>query len=88
MSKSKDRPATGVRGFLLSDVFGRESQFFRVYHYGETDENGHTKFTDYEILAEDVEVEILSDDVILNDDEEILDWNTKVLGENIKENIK
>jgi hypothetical protein len=53
------RPAKGTKGFIIRtfDKRGNDSYAFRVY------DKGHIhKFTDYDILHYDMEVEILDDD--------------------------
>ena len=51
-----EKPAKGVRGFLLWN----DSYFFRVYN-----EKDRSQFIDYKICAEDIEIEILADGLSL-----------------------
>jgi hypothetical protein len=69
-------PAKGKRGFLLYSPFSKK-HFFRVY-----DPEDKHKFTDYDLCAEDIEVEILDDFVCLylGEDKNRLDYSSKVLG--------
>jgi hypothetical protein len=69
----KERPAKGKRGFLLYSP-ARKEYFFRAYD-GEN-------FTDYNLLAEEIEVEMVGDWVSLYESEErnVLDFSTKALG--------
>jgi hypothetical protein len=73
-----ETPAKGVRGFLLYNPFS-ERHFFRIY-----DPNDKSKFKDYRLAAEDVEIEILSGQVALYDykdgEKGRLDWDSRVLG--------
>lgn len=69
-----ETPAKGVRGFLLMGTDG--AFIFRVYNH---DEN--KTFTDYELVADDIELELFSDYVSLYDGVyPKLDYNSKVLG--------
>ena len=75
----QEKSAQGVRGHILYHPF-RCTHFFRVYH----DEG----FTDYEIVAEDIEVTIEDGSISLyTGDEESpklespkIDFNSQVLG--------
>lgn len=58
-----EKPAKGVRGHLLWDNFLME-YVFRVY--GEADEQGRRPFTDYDLKAEDIQVEVLSGNLSLH----------------------
>jgi hypothetical protein len=76
-----ERSAQGIRGFLLYDVI-RQQYFFRVY--GKRDSESVGKYyKDYEISAEDIEIEIQSDDISIyeSEDSNRLDWSSKVIGE-------
>jgi hypothetical protein len=77
-----EKPAKGVRGFLLYSPFTKD-YFFRVY--GEKDPNGHRKFKDYKLCAEDIEITLNTNYISLYDDEEDeennkLSYSSKVLG--------
>lgn len=69
----KEKPAKGKRGFLLYSP-ARQEYFFRIY-------NGKN-FTDYDLLAEEIEIEIVGDWVSLYENEErnLLEFSTKALG--------
>lgn len=67
----KEVPAKGSKGFLLYSPFTKR-HFFRIY-----EEDG--EFKDYDIRAEEVEIEITSEWVSLYEDK-ILDFNSKALG--------
>lgn len=68
-----EKPAKGVKGFLLWDVFNKEYTF-RVYHK----EGG---FTDYDLCAEEIEVELTSNFNSLYDgDKPKLDFSSRALG--------
>ena len=76
-----EKSAKGVRGFLLYSPFTHK-HFFRVY-----DPVDKSKFTDYKVTAEDIEVEILLDFNALyedteNPDNNRLDYSSRVLGKN------
>ena len=69
----KEKSAKGKRGFLLYSPI-RQEYFFRIYK----DEN----FTDYNLLAEEIEIEIVGDWVSLHESEghNKLDFSSKALG--------
>jgi len=69
----KEKPAKGKRGFLLYSPV-KQGYFFRIYD----EEN----FKDYDLIAEEIEVEIVGDWVSLYESEErnVLDFSTKALG--------
>lgn len=73
----KETPAEGKRGFLLwSYLTGRH--FFRIY-----DPENKRIFTDYEVYAEDIEIEIQAGGLSLYENEQgdhRLDWSSQVLG--------
>lgn len=73
-----EKPAGGVKGFLLYSPFTHK-HFFRVY-----ESEDKRKFTDYDLRAEDIEVELLSDYNSLYKNEEsgnaAIDFSSKVLG--------
>ena len=73
---TKEKPAKGVKGFLLYNPF-QKSHFFRVHN-----KKDPTKFKDYKITAEDVEIKLLSNynALIEKDDMYCLDYSKKVLG--------
>ena len=75
-----ERPAQGIRGFLLYDVI-RQQYFFRVQ--GKSSETERKSYKDYEISAEDIEIEIQSDDISIyeSEDSNRLDWSSKAIGE-------
>ncbi len=77
-SEVKEIPAQNVKGFFLYNAI-TDRYFFRVY--GEKDENGRKKFKDYDICAEDIEVEVLAGGLSLYESEERnrLDWSSKYL---------
>lgn len=52
------QPARGVRGFILRSPV--HPPCFRVY---ESEDKAH--FTDYDLVAFDVEIEIIDDDIVL-----------------------
>lgn len=73
----KEKKAKGVRGYLLYDPIDQK-HFFRIYN-----KKDPTKFQDYKITAEDIEIKLLSNFnalIELNTGEKILDYSTKVLG--------
>jgi hypothetical protein len=76
-----EKPAEGVKGFFLYNPFEKQP-FFRVY--GELNPiTGRKSFTDYKICAEDIEVTIETNLVSLyegENDENKLDWSSRVLG--------
>jgi len=64
--------AKGVKGFLLYSPFTHK-HFFRVY-----DSEDKSKFKDYRLSAEDIEVEILANDIVMIDGEQArLDWSDR-----------
>jgi len=73
-----EKPAKGVRGFILRDFHG-DKYFFRIYHHNESGKiTGHT---DYDLRTEELEV-VIEDDahsfyesVMANK----LDWSQKTL---------
>lgn len=75
--RNKEKRAKGVRGYLLYSPFTK-SHFFRVHN-----KKDPTKFKDYKITAEDIEIKLMSDFnalVELENGENILDYSAKVLG--------
>lgn len=79
----KEKEAKGIRGYLLYNPIDQK-HFFRVYN-----KKDPTKFKDYKITAEDVEIKLLSNFnalIELNTGEKILDYNTKVLGKPREDN--
>lgn len=78
MKKSKKEKKTkGVRGYLLYDPIDQK-HFFRVYN-----KKDPTKFKDYKITAEDIEIKLLSNfNALIEFDTgaKILDYSSKVLG--------
>ena len=76
-----ERSAQGIRGFLLYDVI-KQQYFFRVY--GQlSSETERKSYKDYEISAEDIEIEIQSDDISIyeSEDSNRLDWSSKAISE-------
>jgi hypothetical protein len=69
----KEKPAKDKRGFLLYSPV-KEGYFFRIYD-GEN-------FKDYDLIAEEIEVEIVGDWISLYESEErnVLDFSSKALG--------
>jgi hypothetical protein len=69
----EEKSAKNQKGFLLYSPI-KQGYFFRIYH-GET-------FTDYDLYAEEIEIQIVSDWVSLYESEEKnkLDFNSKTLG--------
>ncbi len=78
MKKSKkEKKAKGVRGYLLYDPIDQK-HFFRLYN-----KKDPTKFKDYIITAEDIEIKLLSNfNALLEYDngEKVLDYTSKALG--------
>jgi hypothetical protein len=73
----KEKKAKGIKGFLLYSPISLR-YFFRVYN-----KKNPRKFKDYDIRAEEIEVELLSNfnALITNDDgSRILDFSSKALG--------
>jgi hypothetical protein len=68
----KERPAKGKKGFLLYSPY-KQGYFFRIYD-GEN-------FKDYDLIAEEIEVEMVGDWVSLYESEErnVLDFSSKAL---------
>ena len=73
-----ERPARGVRGFLLYSPV-TQKHFFRVYESGDK-----AKFSDYDLAAEDIEVEIVSRFVVFTESGR-LDYSSRVLGKEHRE---
>lgn len=79
METTKEIPAKGIRGFLLYSPVDHK-HYFRVY-----DQLDKSKFTDFKICAEDIEIELLDDfSALYINGEEIeknrLDYSSRVLG--------
>jgi hypothetical protein len=74
----KEKSAKGVKGYLLYSPFDKR-HIFRVY-----DEKNKGQFTDYQIIAEDIEIKINSDyySLINKDGLYILDYSKKALKRN------
>lgn len=75
--RNKEKRAKGVRGYLLYSPFTK-THFFRVHS-----KKDPTRFKDYKITAEDIEIKLMSDFnalVELENGENILDYSAKVLG--------
>jgi hypothetical protein len=73
----KEKKAKGTKGFLLYSPTNLR-YFFRVYN-----KKNPRKFKDYDIRAEEVKIELLSNfnSLITNDDgSRVLDFSSKVLG--------
>jgi hypothetical protein len=75
-STTTEKPAKGVKGFLLYSPFTKK-HFFRVY-----DPKDKSIFVDYDITAEDIEIELLSNYNSLYESEKRnrLGYSSKVLG--------
>lgn len=74
-----EKPAKGVKGFLLYSPFTHK-HFFRVY-----DKTDKSKFKDYDICAEDIEIEIIDQFTVLRTGKDgvgKLDYSARVLGHN------
>lgn len=69
---TEEKSANGIRGFLLYNPF-EKGYFFRVY-----DEKDRSKFEDYDLAAEDIEIQILDKHIVLRDGK--LNYTKKVLG--------
>jgi hypothetical protein len=69
----KEKPGKGKKGFLLYSPV-RQEYFFRIYD--------GKNFTDYNLLAEEIEIKIVDDWISLYESEENnkLDFSTKALG--------
>ena len=67
-----EKPAKGVKGFILYNIFD-DQYFFRVYDHG--------THTDYKIAAEDIQVEIVADNISFyeEDGNNRLDWSSEYL---------
>lgn len=73
----KEKKAKGIKGYLLYSPV-TQNHFFRVHN-----KKDPTKFKDYKITAEDIEIKLLSNFnalIELNTGEKILDYTSKVLG--------
>lgn len=69
------QPAKGKKGHLLYSPFTK-THFFRIY-----DAEDKSKFTDYEVCADDIEIEILDRFLELYEgDRNKLDYSRKTLG--------
>lgn len=68
----EEKPAKNKRGFLLYSMY-KKIHFFRVYE-GEN-------FTDYDLLAEEIEIQILGDwtSLYTSDENNKLDFSSKAL---------
>lgn len=66
-------PAKGKKGFLIFDPF-RGRAFFRIYT------KSKTAWKDFEIMTDEVQVQIVDKDVILNQENKSLDYNPALLG--------
>lgn len=73
---SKEKLAKGIRGFLLYSPLTK-THFFRVYK-----KKDPTKFKDYTITAEDIEIELCSNfnALVEKNGKRYLDYNKKVIG--------
>lgn len=71
--KYEEKPAKGKKGFLLYSPF-KQTHFFRIYD-GEN-------FKDYDLIAEEIEIQIVDKWVSLYQSEERnkLDFSKKALG--------
>jgi len=70
----KEQGAYNIKGYLLYDPIKRY-HFFRVH-----DKEDPSKFEDYELTAEDIEIQLLSDFNALVENEDgskVLDYNSK-----------
>jgi len=77
--KNTEVPAKGIRGFFLYSPVTKE-HFFRVY-----DLLDKSKFTDFKVTAEEIEVELISDFNSFyidpeNPEKNKLDFSSRVLG--------
>lgn len=73
----KEQGAYNIKGYLLYDPI-KKYHFFRVH-----DKEDSSKFEDYELTAEDIEIQLLSDFNALVENEDgskVLDYNSTVLG--------
>jgi len=74
INTTTEKPAKGVKGFLLYSPFTKK-HFFRVY-----DPEDKSVFVDYDITAEDIEIELLSDfNSLYEGKRNRLDYSSKVL---------
>ena len=73
-------PAKGKKGFLLYNFF-TQKHFFRVYN-----PDSEEGFTDYDLCAEDIEIEIIDrfTELYEGEDRNRLDYSRRVLGNNEK----
>lgn len=71
--KYEEKPAKNKRGFILYSPY-KKTHFFRVYE-GEN-------FTDYDLLAEEIEIQILGDwtSLYTSNENNKLDFSSKTLG--------
>lgn len=69
--EGEESSAKDVSGFFISTVPDGKL-FFRVY--------GKDHFDDYEVIAEDIEVKILDENLSFYSEGNKLDWSSKVLG--------
>lgn len=69
------KSAKGKKGFLLYSSLTHK-HFFRIY-----DPEDKSKFTDYDLCAEDIEIEILDGftELYEGEDRNRLDWSRKTL---------
>lgn len=70
----KEQGAYNIKGYLLYDPI-KKYHFFRVH-----DKEDPSKFEDYELMAEDIEVQLLSDFNALVENEDgskAIDYNSK-----------
>lgn len=75
--RKKEEKAKGIKGYLLYSPV-TQNHFFRVYN-----KKDPTKFKDYKITAEDIEIKLMSNFnalIELDTGEKILDYTAKVLG--------
>jgi hypothetical protein len=80
----KEKSAKGVKGFLLYSPFDK-CHFFRVYN-----KKNLKKFKDYKIIAEDIEIKLLSNFnslIEFKNGEKVLDYSEKVLGRKHNERL-
>lgn len=68
------QPATGIKGYLLYSPITHK-HFFRVYH-----EKDRSKFLDYDLAAEDIEVVLADRFTVLHSNTGRLDYTDHVLG--------
>jgi len=75
--RKKEKRAKGIKGYLLYSPV-TQNHFFRVHN-----KKDPTKFKDYKITAEDIEIKLLSNFnalIELDTGEKILDYTREVLG--------